>query len=314
MRDAGIAAVNLSWWGPGTYEDAAVPLVMDVMRAFDIKVTFHLEPYDNRALRLADDVKYLLREYGERRRWDTFLLLEWADGRAPAPVLKLFASILPPTSTDCLGVTRAVPGYVPDAVWRAQTARLRREVAVDFERFTILADSLDVGRTLAGGFDGGTSADPYLNPERWEEIAGWFAAAGLPFTFAVNGGFDGVHPRTIPDDPCYVPSRLDPPVDVDWGSDASRAAAHEASAARIARSLEESLRLQAGIRSANHARGFLLAYVNSFNEWHEGTQFEPVVPLRDLSPAQRARYHNAEVGTYRLEALRALMDVVRGQA
>ena len=45
IADAGVGAINLSWWGRGSYEDGSVHLVMDVMRAFDIKVTFHLEPY-----------------------------------------------------------------------------------------------------------------------------------------------------------------------------------------------------------------------------------------------------------------------------
>ena len=50
------APMNLSWWGPGSAEDRAVPLIMDVMRAHDIHVAFHLEPYaDDRANRLRDD-------------------------------------------------------------------------------------------------------------------------------------------------------------------------------------------------------------------------------------------------------------------
>src|SRR5512132_4408611 len=100
----------------------------------------------------------------------------------------MFEAILPPTSTDCLGVTRPVAGYVPDAVWRQQTSTLKREVAVDFEKFTLLADSLDVGRTLAAGFDGGTSSDPYFHPDRWDQVASWFNAEDLTFVFGVNAG------------------------------------------------------------------------------------------------------------------------------
>src|SRR5438874_2583410 len=76
IADAGVGAVNLSWWGPGSAEDRAVPLIMDVMRAHDIHVAFHLEPYaDDRATRLADALLYLNREYDEKRRWDARLLL-----------------------------------------------------------------------------------------------------------------------------------------------------------------------------------------------------------------------------------------------
>src|SRR4051794_4281417 len=81
MADAGVGAINMSWWGRDSFEDRAVPFVMDVMRAHDIHVTFHLEPYaDDRATRYASDIMYLLREYGERRRWDAFLLLQDGSG------------------------------------------------------------------------------------------------------------------------------------------------------------------------------------------------------------------------------------------
>ena len=103
IADAGVGAINLSWWGRGDYTDLAVPRVMDVMRDHDIKVTFHLEPYrDDRSRNYADDLLFLLREYGEKRRWDTFLLLDDGNGRV-APVFKSFRTILPSQVQDCLG-------------------------------------------------------------------------------------------------------------------------------------------------------------------------------------------------------------------
>jgi len=84
---AGVGAVALSWWGRGSWQDQRVPLIMDVMRDHGVKVTFAMEPYAlDRGQRYADDVLYLLREYGERRRWDAFLLLRDAGG-ASGPVL-----------------------------------------------------------------------------------------------------------------------------------------------------------------------------------------------------------------------------------
>ena len=98
---------------------------MDVMAAHDIKVTFCLEPYrDDRGKVFAEDVRYLVREYGEKRGFDALLLLRNADGKE-GPLFKGFACILPEDSTDCHGVTRPISDYTTDAQWRAQTDEVR---------------------------------------------------------------------------------------------------------------------------------------------------------------------------------------------
>src|SRR5512141_2229557 len=136
IGEAGVGAVALSWWGRGTFMDRAVPLILDVLRAHDLKATFALEPYaDDRALHYGDDILYLLTEYGEKRGWDAFLLPQNADGRS-GPVFKSFRTVLPATSTDCLGVTRPVSDYTPDAVWARQTEAVRRELRSDFDHVT----------------------------------------------------------------------------------------------------------------------------------------------------------------------------------
>ena len=55
---------------------------------------------------------------------------------------------------------------------------------------------------------------------------------------------------------------------------------------------------------ANARRGFLLVYVNSLNEWHEGHAFEPMKDAAELTPDERALgYRNPERGDYRLRTL-----------
>ena len=310
IKEAGVGAINLSWWGRGSYEDGSVHVVMDVMRAFDIKVTFHLEPYSgDRGARFADDVMYLLREYGERRRFDTMLLLENAAGRA-APVFKSFVTLLSPTSTDCKGVTTPVSIYVPDDVWRQQLERVRRDVAPDFDGITLVADSLNADRTVAAGFDAGAVGNPFIRPDEWSELTAPFDRRDIPFSFAVNAGFDAVTEKTPPQDPCYRPSRMEPELNEPWDRRSSREVAQELGTARIAASLERTLAHQTDAQSANWRQGFLLVPINSFNEWHEGTAFEPMASYRDLTSAQRLLYHNAANGSYRLRTLRNLLELV----
>jgi hypothetical protein len=55
-----------------------------------------------------------------------------------------------------------------------------------------------------------------------------------------------------------------------------------------------------------------LVYINSFNEWHEGTAFEPMRDYRALGPAERELYHNPLDGDYRLQTLRETLRPLVG--
>jgi Glycosyl hydrolase family 99 len=314
IREAGVGAVALSWWGRGSFEDRAVPLVLDVLHAHGLKATFALEPYgDDRARRYADDVLYLLSEYGERRHWDCFLLLRDATGRF-GPVFKSFRTVLPDTSTDCLGETHPVSDFTTDGFWRSQTDALRETLRNDFDHVTLLADSLEFARTPAAGFDGVGIYDNFIPPESYRGFAEGASRAGLLFSFNVNPGYDQIEPRHTGGDPCYSPRDVAPPLPgVDLDSAAGHEREAEASAARVRASWQETLAVQLDPELLNARRGFLLVYVNSFNEWHEGHAFEPMKDAASLSPEERALgYRNPERGDYRLRTLaelqRSLLD------
>lgn len=302
ISESGAGAINISWWGRGSPEDQAVPLIMDVMRAHDIHVAFHLEPYaDDRASRLADDMLYLIREYGEKRRWDAFLLLEDARGVA-RPIFKSFRTIITRTVTDCRGRVFPVPDFTDDAAWHRQLDAIRGVLAAEFEPI-VLADSLDVLRTNASGFDGMAIYDPVYPPSRWVTDAATFSASNLLFSFNINPGYDH-YPERPPFGECFSPSRFDPPIQSTGWDAAARAEALAASRGRILDSLRTTLAVQLDQSLVDAGRGFFAAYINSFNEWHEGTAFEPAVPLADLPSAQRGiGYHDPENGTWRLELL-----------
>ncbi len=311
IAEAGVGAVNLSWWGPGSATDSRVPLIMDVMRAHDVHVTFHLEPYsDDRPNRYADDVLYLLREYGEKRRWDALLLLEHADGTS-GPVFKSFRTIVFPTTTDCHGTVYPVPDYVTEDVWRRQTDRVRDTLRSEFDRVTLFADSSDVGRVIACGFDGFALYDPFVRPPEWTAIADWFDREGLLVSFNTNIGFDK-YPVRGPQGDCDRPLAFEPPVGpIDWSSTLSRESALAAERSRVVESLRQTLLVQLDARRSNATRGFCLVYINSFNEWHEGTAFEPAKDLDTLTAAERAiGYHNPPDGLWRLECLQELLAAV----
>jgi len=309
INSVGSGAINVSWWGRDSEIDRLVPSLMDVMAAHDIQVTFHLEPYSNHhALDYARDIQYLITEYGDRRHWDAFLLLGDANG-AVGPVFKSFRTILPPDTTDCHGVQSAVTDYAPREIWRQQTDRVRQTFASTFDRITLLADSLDFAATSAAGFDGIAIYDNFVEPDSWAGHARNCTANGLLFSFNINPGFDAIAARHVDPGSCYRPPDFEPGrAHYDWSSTADRERAQQASRDRIAESFRTTVSLQTNPQLTNSRRGFFLTYINSFNEWHEGHQFEPMKDRVALSADEIAvGYHNPGDGSYRLDTLRALL-------
>jgi hypothetical protein len=312
IAEAGAGAINVSWWGRDSEDPALIHRLMDVMRAHDIHVTFHLEPYtDDRARNYAGDIQYLITEYGDRRHWDALLLLQQADGSV-GPVFKSFGTIAPQLYTDCHGNEIHPPDWVPDGVWRQQADQVRRLFASDFDHITLLADSLDLSRVVAGGFDGIAIYDNLVRPDQWAPYARECATRRLVFSFNCNPGFDGVVLRHVDPNSCYTPIKFQPGEAVyDWSQRSAREAAAAASRGRIAESFRTTLALQTATGSANVKSGFFLVYLNSFNEWHEGHQFEPMKDAAQLSAAERAiGYHNPDDGRYRLDLIKKLLSSV----
>jgi hypothetical protein len=216
---------------------------------------------------------------------------------------------VPPQSTDCLGVTRPVRLYTPDAVWRQQLTRLRQDLAPSFGGISFLADSLDWNRTRAAGFDGIAVYDNFVRPESWPEIARGTSASGLVFSFNVNPGFFREEPPPSERGVCYGPLPFEPPApDLDLARAEERERAARLSIDRITASLRATTLLQTDPRLESRRRGFFVVYINSFNEWHEGTSFEPMRDAADLTAGERrVGYANPADGAYRLRVLRSLL-------
>ena len=309
IAESGVGVINMSWWGQGSFSDRTVPLVMDVMADHDIHVTFHLEPYSqDRVSRFPDDVLYLLRQYGERRRWDCFFFHERDDG-SQGPVFKLFRTTLPQRLKDCYGVVQAVPDYVPDREWRRETDRLRQTVVGAFDHLTLLSDTWDAERVAAAGLDGISVYDPVETPDRWLDHALVASRVGMVFSFPINPGLDEIERRVVEPGSCYSPRPFLPRTpDLRWSRAADRETARALAEQRTEETLQSNLLLQTHPWLGNVDKGFFLVHITSFNEWHEGHQYEPMKDDSALTPAERAiGYHNPEDGAYRLRHLADLL-------
>jgi hypothetical protein len=309
IADSGAGAVNLSWWGRDSFENAVAHRVLDVMNAHGLKATFHLEPYaTDRSRRYVDDILYLLREYGEKRHWDALLVLQDEDGRE-GPVFKSFATILPQEVTDCHGRRHRVAAYTADADWARQVDTVRHALRHEFDHVRLFADSRAYPRVAASGFDGVAVYDNFMQPEDYFPNAHAATTRDLLFSFSVNPGFDAIEPRHVEPGSCYAPRRFAPPSEpLDWRSPEGRQRAADLARRRLQDSMEATLRLQCDPRFSNAARGFFLVYLNSFNEWHEGHAIEPMKDHDALLPEERALgYHNPDDGGYRLDTVRRLV-------
>jgi hypothetical protein len=314
IADSGVGALNVSWWGEGSYEDRGLGLLMDVMAAHGLKVTVHLEPYAaDHGSALERDILYLVKTYGEKRRFDCLLLLENEDGSL-GPVFKGFRTILPRQAVDCHGRVRPTWDFTPDDVFRRQTDRIRKALAGDFARVTLLADCLDFSRTRASGFDGVAVYDNFVPPDAYSHLGAGATREGLLFSFNVNPGYDAIAPRVREAGACPAPLSFVPDIlPLDFSTAPGRAQAEAHSLERIRETLRATLAVQLDPALENARRGFFLVYLTSFNEWHEGHAFEPTRAWEDLTPAQRGwGYHNADRSDSRLAVLPDLLEATHG--
>ncbi len=97
LREVGVGVIISSWWGQGTREDRAVPLLLEQGERYGIKVALHIEPYDGRTARgLFEDIRYLYRVYGDHpaffRSSDTS---RWSPDTTPKGVFFVWAISIP---------------------------------------------------------------------------------------------------------------------------------------------------------------------------------------------------------------------------
>lgn len=308
--ESGAGAINVSWWGRGDYEDRMVPLLMDVMRDHGLKVTFHLEPYSsNRIDSYASDIQYLVTEYGDKRHWDCQLVLTNADGKE-GPVFKAFATIQPQFSTDCHGRTTPVAMWRPNDAWHRQTDLVRESLRRDFDDVWLLSDFPVADPVLAAGFNGSAPYDAF-NPQEWPQLARTFSGVNLTFSPSIGSGFDAIAERNVAPDSCYSPPAFVPPAVIDWNNESDRERAAHLAVLQIEASMRTSLDVQTNPALRNASTGFFIVYIGTFNEWHEGTAFEPMKSRAALLPQELPfGYHNPADGRYRLDYLKARLQLI----
>jgi hypothetical protein len=298
--------------GPDSNVNEVIPTLMDVMKAHDIHVAFYVEPYtDDHARNYARDVLYLIKNYGDRRHWDCFLLHEYEDATT-GPVFKSFRTILPDTSTDCHGVTTAdcrLRGRrCLEAANRCGAGTLRH----DFDRVTLHADSLHVGRTRPAGSTASPLFDNYVAARHVAPARRQLHGAREPVVL-LSG-----QPRVRQHRVSRIPSptratnrrRFRQAAASTTGPRSATAQPPRTPAAGESPSRSRpTVALQTSAALSNAKRGFFLVYINFVQRVARGASVRAMKDRANLTNEERALgYHNPDNGRYRLDALRDLVQ------
>lgn len=92
LRDAGVGALCVSWWGVGSFEDRALPALLDAAAAGGLAVSFHLEPLPGRDAALSRRaLASLLERFGAHPAL-------WREPETGRPLVFVYDSYLSPVA------------------------------------------------------------------------------------------------------------------------------------------------------------------------------------------------------------------------
>ncbi len=174
---AGIGVLVVSWWGPGSFEDASLSILMDAAAGFDIEIAIHLEPFPHRDAQTSREaIVYLLDRYGAH---PALHRSEQHDGR---PLFYFYDSYLTPANE-----------------W-SRLLRPDGDLSVRNSKYDIVAIGLWVtqdegGFFLEGGFDGFYTyfaSDGFTygsSSANWPELSDWARSHDMTFIPCVGPGY-----------------------------------------------------------------------------------------------------------------------------
>jgi hypothetical protein len=125
LRQARVGTIAVSWWGAGSFEDAALPGVLDAAATADIGVALHLEPYQGRtAASIGADIASFIDRFGAQPGMARATRpTAWGPSDAPRPIVYLY---LPREvdASELRGVLDDIRGTDHDAIVLIHTTDL----------------------------------------------------------------------------------------------------------------------------------------------------------------------------------------------
>lgn len=183
MKAAGVGVVAVTWWGPDSFTDKALPVVFSAAAQAGLKVCFHIEPFPGRnASTTRDALQYLLGKYGEHPA----LYRDPARGNRPwAYVYDSY--LIPAEDWSTILATdgeRTIRGTPLDTVMIGLWVNRR--------------DGLFIGSAGFDGFYTYFAVDGFrygCTPKNWTALAQWAAEHDKIFVPSVGPGYDDTRIR-----------------------------------------------------------------------------------------------------------------------
>ncbi len=144
LRQAGVGVIIVSWWGQGSSNERALPVIMQMAQRYGIKVAFHIEPYNGRtADGLVKDVQYLYQRFGDS---SAFFRSDLGSTYSPGEMPKgMFFVWCVKYAGNCGGGDKVQADYWKQAV---------DEIHALPGGTLVIANSTDASWVSAGHFDG----------------------------------------------------------------------------------------------------------------------------------------------------------------
>ena len=246
MRDAGIGVASVSWYPPGrsdeegTPSDSLLPLLLDLADKHGLKVAIHSEPYKERTPQtFAEDLQYIHRSYSKHPALYKMPRLDHDGIARHLPLVYVYDSYL-----------SSVRDWAEVLQYEGKSSI--RGKAYDCIAIGLLVEKSHMSAMVAGGFDGFYTyfaSDGFSygsDTSHWATLAKYAADKGLVFIPSIGPGYDDTKVRP-------------------WN-------------ARTTKKREDGGYYKRMFVTALEA-GATFISITSFNEWHEGTQIEPAIPM-----------------------------------
>ena len=268
LRDAKVGVAVVSWYPSHQSDqsgaippDQLIPQLLNAALKHDIKIAIHIEPYKDRTpLSVRDDIKYIHRNYANHPALFKMAPTKLKSNSSnPLPVIYVYDSYLSPAK-EWAGVL-SVSG-----------SHTIRNTLIDSIVIGLVVKMVHTNDIKLGGFDGfftyfASDGFTYASSSRnWAYLASFAKQSNLIFIPSAGPGYEDTRVRP-------------------WNAVNSRM--------RKNGEYYKTMMSKAIVSSSS------IVSITSFNEWHEGTQIEPAIPMitgsfkyRDYEPFSPDYYLN----------------------